>query len=121
MRRGVLNAKNIPELSSHPGKSLQGRTPYPLFGRFRFLNQCRPSQIARWNTATGLLLQPSFEGSGGKVSKDGKVDPSIGNHCQKASTIFLGLHYRSPNKTPNETDTAQARDLGKTDKMGHRA
>ena len=93
MRISVLDAKNIPELPSHPGKTLRGRTPYPLFGRFRFLNQRHPGQRARWNTAAGLLLQPSFEGSGGKVSKDGKVDPSIGNHCQKALTIFLGLHY----------------------------
>ena len=93
VRRGVLDAKNIPKLPYHPGKSLQGRTPYPLFGRFRFLNQRRPGQRERWNIAAGLLLQLSFEGSGGKVSKDGKVDPSIGNQCQKASTIFPGSHY----------------------------
>ena len=81
MRRGVLDTKNIHELPACLGKSLQGRTHYPLFGRLRFLNQCRPGQRARWNIAAGLLLQSSFEGSGGKVSKDGKVDPSIGNHC----------------------------------------
>ena len=40
-----------------------------------------------------LLLQSSSKGNGGKVSKDGEVNPSIGNHCQKASTIFLGSHY----------------------------
>ena len=93
MRRGVLDAKNIPELPSRPGKSLRGRTPYPLFDRFRFLNQLRPGQKARWNTTVGLLLQPSSEGSGGKVSKDGEVNPSISDHCQKASTIFPGSHY----------------------------
>ena len=70
MRRGVLDAKNIPELPSHPGKSLRGRTPYPLFGRFRFLNQRRSGRRARWNTAAGLLLQPSSEGSGGKVKME---------------------------------------------------
>ena len=66
MRRGVLDAEKIPELPSRPGKSLRGRIPYPLFGRFRFLNQRRPSQRARWNTAASLLLQLSSEGSGGK-------------------------------------------------------
>ena len=93
MRRGVLGAKNIHELPSHPGKSLQGRTPHPLLGRFRFLNQRRPGQRARWNTTDGLLVQSSSEGSEGKVSKDGKINPSIGNHCQEASTIFPGSHY----------------------------
>ena len=38
MRRGVLSAQNLPELSSRPGKPFRGGTPYPLFGRFRFLN-----------------------------------------------------------------------------------
>ena len=89
-----LNTKNIPELPPpHPGKPLRGRTPYPLFGHFRFLNQRCPSQRVRWNTAVGLLLQPRFEGSRGKVSKDGKVDPSTSNHCQKASAIFQSSHY----------------------------
>ena len=78
---------------SRSGKSLRGRTPYPLFGRFRFLNQGRPCQRAKWNTTTSLLLQPSFEGSEGKVSKDGEVNPSIGDHCQKVLTIFPGSHY----------------------------
>ena len=93
MRIGVLDAKNIPELPSRPGKSLRGRTPHPLLGRFRFLNQRRPGLRVRWNTAAGLLLQSSFKGSRGKVSKDGKINPSIGNHFQEASTIFPGSHY----------------------------
>ena len=31
--------------------------------------------------------------SEGKVSKDGETNPSAGDHCQEASTIFLGSHY----------------------------
>ena len=77
----------------HPGKPLRGRTPYPLFDHFIFLNQHRLGQRARWNTTAGLLLQSSSEGSRGKVSRDGKVDPNTSNHCQKASTIFPGSHY----------------------------
>ena len=73
MRRGVLDAKIIHELPSHPGKSLRGRTPYPLFGRFRFLNQRRPGQRARWNTTVGLLLEPSSEGSEERYPKMEKL------------------------------------------------
>ena len=47
MRKGVLGAQNIPELLSRLGKSLRGRTPHPLLGRFRFFNQRRPGQRAR--------------------------------------------------------------------------
>ena len=39
--------------------------------------------------------------------------------ARRLPTIFPGSHYQSLNRTPNETDTAQAKDLGKTDKMGH--
>ena len=93
MRRGEHSAQNLFKFSSHLGKPFRGGTPYHLFSCLKFLNQSRPGQRARQGTAANLILQPSSKRRGRKVPKDGEINPSIGDHCQEASTIFPGSYY----------------------------
>ena len=98
MQRGVLNAKNLPELSSRPGKPFQERTPYPLFDRFRFLNQRRLGQRVRWNTTAGLLLQPSSERSGGRYPKMEKLILALVTIARRLRPYFQAHTIEIPTK-----------------------
>ena len=102
MRRGVLKSENLPELSPHSGKSLRWRAPYSVPGCFRFLDQRRLDQRQRPSAAPSLLLQPSFERSGGEVSKDGETNPGISNHSPETPPLLPSTHHRNPNRISDE-------------------
>ena len=121
LRRSIHSVKNLSELSPHSGKSLRGRAPYSVPGRFRFLNQRRPGQGQRQSAAASLLLQPSSERGRGNVPKDGEIDPDIGNRNSKTLPLLPSSYHRNPNRISNETSATQTRDLWKIDEVGHRA
>ena len=77
---GIHDTQNLPELSPRSSKLFRERTPHSLPGRFKLLKKCCPGQRTEQSTATGLLLQPSSERSRGEVSKNGDVDPRVGNY-----------------------------------------
>ena len=60
---------------------------------FIFLNQRRPDQRQRPSAAPSLLLQPSFERSRGEVSKDGEINPGIGNHSPKTPPLLPSSYH----------------------------
>ena len=93
-------------LSSPPGEPFRGRTPHSLPGLFRLSNYSRPGKKTEQGAATILLLQSSSKGSRREVSKDGKVDPHIGNHIQKTPTLLPSSHRRSPNRISDEANIA---------------
>ena len=111
LRRSIHGVKNLSELSPRSGKSLRGRAPYSVPGRFRFLNQCCPSQRQRQSAVASLLFQSSSERGRGKVPKDGEINPGIGNCSQKTPPLLPSSYHRNLNRISNEASSTQTRDL----------
>ena len=58
-----------------------------------FLNQRRPCQRQRPNTASSLLLQPSSKRSRGEVSKDGETNSGVSNRDPKAPPVLSSSYH----------------------------
>ena len=84
------------------GESLIGRAPYSVPGCFRLLDQRRPDQRKRPSATPSLLLQPSFERSGGKVFKDGETNPGVSNHSPETPPLLPSTYHQNPNRISDE-------------------